>query len=182
MLAPIVSALSLALVAAAPSAHSDLLLPMKSHPAGATTAATGSETAVRCKLLDAGSQTLTTQDCLSCHGAGGTGTQLHRMHSIDVPVRARLASRPGAGSSMRSADEVVRRGLLLPGGAVTCVTCHDGNSTMTYRLVIPQDPAGSTAGSGQSWRAEQAAASGQLPRSAKTDSTALCSTCHLMAT
>jgi hypothetical protein len=38
---------------------------------------------------------------------------------------------------LRDPDEVVRRGVFLPGGRVVCHTCHDASSRWKAKLVIP---------------------------------------------
>jgi hypothetical protein len=75
-------------------------------------------------LRDTSTQTAT---CLTCH-------TVHPSHAVDVDYEQAVSS---GRHDLRAASEVVRRGLLLPGGRVSCHTCHDANSHWKYRIVIP---------------------------------------------
>jgi len=65
--------------------------------------------------------------CLACHS-------MYQSHPVDIDYE-QAASRQGAG--LREAREVLRRGIFLPAGRLTCFTCHDGNSRWKHRLAIP---------------------------------------------
>ena len=81
-----------------------------------------------CALFAAGSESASSASCLGCHREHqGTGN-----HSIDVPYAA--AREPG----FRPAQEVLRRGVRIPGGEVGCTTCHDGASPWKYRVALPR--------------------------------------------
>jgi hypothetical protein len=67
----------------------------------------------------------TAQGCLSCHKAEG--------HVFDVDYASAAAGNP----MLRPADEVVRRGVLLPDGQVRCTTCHDARSPWKDRIALP---------------------------------------------
>jgi hypothetical protein len=77
-----------------------------------------------CTLADT---TAAPSTCLTCH-------PFTSCHPYDVDY-ARLAS--GSRGSLREAEEAVRRGLFLPGGRMTCHTCHDAGSWWGQRIVIP---------------------------------------------
>ncbi|GEJ57070.1 hypothetical protein AMYX_18110 [Anaeromyxobacter diazotrophicus] len=90
----------------------------------ATPAATG---VAGCKLFDADAYRSTAQDCTACHA-------LHSTHPVDFDYAAGTARSRG---ELRSAAEVVRRGVFLPDGQVRCVSCHDARSRWAHRLAIP---------------------------------------------
>jgi len=108
-------------------------------------------------------------------------------HPYDVDY-ARLAS--GSRGALRTAEDVVRRGLFLPEGRMTCHTCHDAGSWWGRRLVIP---AGSRVAARvvpgdpstydpenpkiRSMTVEQARAT--LPRDADVSPKPLCLACHV---
>ena len=95
-------------------------------PVGSQVSASGS-----CILAPGSGNTATTQDCTSCH----RGFERGHSHPVDVPQEgARSRSR-----SLRSAAEVVKRGVFLSDGKVTCLSCHDGNSPYKARLALPPD-------------------------------------------
>jgi hypothetical protein len=52
---------------------------------------------------------------------------------------ARARSLGGSGPSLRPAAEVVKRGVFLADGKVSCLTCHDGSSTWKYKIALPPD-------------------------------------------
>ncbi len=98
--------------------------------ASATTGAGG------CILVPGLGQTATTRDCTACH-AGFEGSH---SHPVDVDHEAaRYRSFGGSGPSLRPAAEVVRRGVYLADGKVTCLTCHDGNSPWKAKIALPPD-------------------------------------------
>jgi hypothetical protein len=77
-----------------------------------------------CLLLKPEADAAPTAQCLSCHAQSGPGN-----HVVDVPY---------AGSSeLRPADEVVRRGVHLPGGQIRCTTCHDARSPWKDHIALP---------------------------------------------
>ncbi len=89
-----------------------------------------------CILVAGASSTATTRDCTACHASFDGG----HSHPVDVDQdAARFRSLGRSGPSLRSAAEVVRRGLFLPEGKVSCLTCHDGNSIWKYKLALPPD-------------------------------------------
>ena len=65
--------------------------------------------------------------CLGCHP--------HRScHPVDLDYGPLAGRSLGA---LRSEAEVVRRGVLLPGGRVTCHSCHDAGSPWAHKLAFP---------------------------------------------
>ena len=78
----------------------------------------------------------TTRDCTACH----VGFEGRHSHPVDVDHEAaRFRSRGGSGPSLRPAAEVVKRGIFLADGKVTCLTCHDGNSPWKAKIALPPD-------------------------------------------
>ncbi len=107
--------------------------------AESTTANQGSYVASEhggCILVPGAASTPTTRDCTGCHPA----LDGRHSHPVDVDQdAARFRSQGRSGPSLRSASEVVKRGLFLSDGKVSCLTCHDGNSTWKYKLALPPD-------------------------------------------
>jgi hypothetical protein len=64
---------------------------------------------------------------MSCHA-------LHQTHPVDLDYAAAAQRRP---ESYRPADDVVRRGVFLPGGQLRCVTCHDWHSPWKNKIALP---------------------------------------------
>jgi hypothetical protein len=142
-----------------------------------------------CLLAGAAAAATTTRECVACH-AGHTGS---RSHPVDVDLdAARFRSRGGGGSTLRPAAEVVKAGVFLNEGKVSCLTCHDANSPWKYRLAIPPqaklrdavhpgDP--STYGDGPARTSvtrglDASTARGVLPAGTEVSPTPLCRTCH----
>ena len=106
--------------------------PTTPDPGGASSDAAGSGSASLaapggCILVRGASNTATTSDCTSCHAT----YQAQHSHPVDVYQGA------GRSRSLRTAAEVVQRGIFLADGKVTCLSCHDGNSTWKYKLALP---------------------------------------------
>lgn len=81
----------------------------------------------QCPLFQPGAERVPTGDCVSCHG-------LTQTHPVDLDYASSAAASRGA---LRSADEVIRRGVFLPGGQLKCVTCHDPRSPWQYKIALP---------------------------------------------
>lgn len=97
-------------------------------PTPATVAAQGT-----CTLPGSRGTVATTSDCVRCHA----GHDSHRSHPVDVDHETARHRTSGSGPGLRPAAEVVKLGVFLPDGKVTCLTCHDGDSPWKYRLAIP---------------------------------------------
>jgi hypothetical protein len=82
-----------------------------------------------CILVPGSGNTATTGDCTACH----VSYQAQHSHPVDVYQDA------GRSSSLRKAAEVVKRGVFLADGKVTCLSCHDGNSKWKYKIALPPD-------------------------------------------
>jgi hypothetical protein len=82
-----------------------------------------------CILSPGSGNSATTQDCTACH----RGFERGHSHPVDVPQEGRRSR------SLRSAAEVVKRGVFLADGKVTCLSCHDGNSPYKAKLALPPD-------------------------------------------
>lgn len=95
--------------------------PVSATPAAAATAAS------TCLLAPGSGNTATTSDCTACH-ATHRGS---RSHPVDV---FQMQS-----PSLRPAAEVVRRGVFLLDGKVSCLSCHDGSSPWKYKIALPPD-------------------------------------------
>jgi hypothetical protein len=70
------------------------------------------------------------ESCLSCHG----GESDSHGHPVDLDYASARARRP---ADLRSADEVSRRGVRIPGGQLRCATCHDGASPWAHYVALP---------------------------------------------
>jgi hypothetical protein len=112
----------------------------------APTAASGQEI-MRCRLLEPGSESLKTADCMACHDgkaeARWTGDPdrapptLHQSHRVDVDYARATATKRRA--RLREPAEAVRRGAFLPDGFIRCTTCHDRHSTAKLHLSLPTE-------------------------------------------
>jgi hypothetical protein len=100
------------------------------------TASVTASASAGCILVPGVANTTTTRDCTACHA----GFESRHSHPVDVDQdAARNRSFGGSGPSLRSAAEVVRRGVFLADGKVTCLTCHDGNSPWKAKIALPPD-------------------------------------------
>jgi len=89
-----------------------------------------------CILVPGSGNGATTRDCTVCH----VGFQGSHSHPVDVDHEAaRFRSAGGSGPSLRPAADVVKRGVFLADGKVTCLTCHDGSSPWKAKLALPPD-------------------------------------------
>jgi hypothetical protein len=89
-----------------------------------------------CALVSGIGNSATTRDCTACHA----GLEGRHSHPVDVDQdMARARSLGGSGPSLRPAAEVVKRGVFLADGKVSCLTCHDGNSPWKYKIALPPD-------------------------------------------
>jgi hypothetical protein len=142
-----------------------------------------------CILVQGSGNGATTRDCTACH----VGLEGRHSHPVDVDHEsARFRSMRGSGPSLRPAAEVVKRGVFLADGKVTCLTCHDGSSPWKAKLALPPDallrePV--KPGSPQTYDPEQmrpstmkglTATSGKqlLPAGTEVSPTPLCKACH----
>jgi hypothetical protein len=132
-----------------------------------------------CALSKPGAAAVPSSECLRCHPRRG--------HAVDVDY-AYAYGRSSWG--LRSEEEVVRRGVLLPQGRLECVTCHDGRSAWKYRLALPAGApaipaviAGrpETYGNGATWRTAGASSLPVLPPGTQVSPAPLCAACHTHA-
>lgn len=90
-------------------------------------ASVSSSSSPGCILVPGGGNLATTSDCTACH----TSHAARHSHPVDVHQDS-LRSR-----SLRSSAEVVKRGVFLADGKVTCLSCHDGNSSWKHKIALP---------------------------------------------
>jgi hypothetical protein len=139
-------------------------------PPGFPAAAAAASTA--CLLVPGGGNGTTGGECTACHpGCGAPGS-----HPVDVTLDS------SRSPSLRSPAEVVKRGVFLADGKVTCFSCHDGNSTWKYKIALPPDaiarprvrpgdPLTYVTGAG-------AVAATTMPAGSDVSPTPLCKACH----
>lgn len=129
-----------------------------------------------CALSLPGATSVPSADCLRCHPRQG--------HKVDVDYASAYAR---ASWSLRTEEEVVRRGVLLPHGRLECVTCHDGRSPWKYKLALPPGAAAvpavvsgrpETYEGGRTWRTASASSAPLLPPGTQVSPSPLCAACH----
>jgi hypothetical protein len=95
---------------------------------------------------------------------------------VDLDYAAVRARRP---ASLRSAEEVARRGVRIPDGQLRCATCHDGASPWAHHVALPP---GAPALSRFDPRAPRADDGTDAPEAAQpgeeVSTKALCIACH----
>jgi cytochrome c peroxidase len=84
--------------------------------------------AANCALFGAEAASATGESCSACHQNRGDGN-----HPVDFDYEAARAG----SERLRSAQEVVRRGVFLPDGQVRCTTCHSARSPWKDRIALP---------------------------------------------
>jgi len=125
---------------------------------------TGQATSPRsCSLAPGGARVQTTSECTACH-SGVAGRHAHPVDVGLVPSRSLVSG--GPRTALRTSVEAVRRGVFLPDGKITCLTCHDGNSAHPFRLAVPVE-AGARAPA--AWRP-----------GTRFDPSPLCRACHVV--
>jgi hypothetical protein len=129
-----------------------------------------------CALSSPGAASVPSSECLRCHPRQG--------HPVDLSYASAYAR---SAWTLRSEEEVVRRGVLLPQGRLECVTCHDGASPWKYKIALPPGapalPAvvpgrAATYHNASSWRMRRAADVPALPAGTQVTAAPLCAACH----
>jgi predicted CXXCH cytochrome family protein len=93
--------------------------------------------------MDSGGLDKYSLQCLDCHGNAGESNQVgvkqgvlrHVSGAVNHPIGVTYADYEQSGS-FRPQQRLTKK-ILLPGGKVSCVSCHDGYSTPHGRLVMP---------------------------------------------
>jgi len=82
--------------------------------------------------------------CLGCHGESGDprgvnvdrhGVLRHNSKSMNHPIGVSYADAARSGGFR--AQAMLSKAIMLPGGRVSCVSCHNGYSKQHGRLVMP---------------------------------------------
>jgi predicted CXXCH cytochrome family protein len=99
----------------------------------------------QCELLTQSRWTGTTKGCLSCHDGSvamaanyAIGAPHKGVHSSH-PVEVYYASASRSGEHKLHPPGALPAALVMPEGKVTCVTCHDGKSTIRYHVAMSND-------------------------------------------
>ncbi len=122
-----------------------------------------------CPLFRPGAERIPAGDCNSCHGLRST-------HPVDFDYAAAAAHSRG---SLRTPQEVIRRGVVLPDGQVKCVTCHDPNSPWKYKIALPPGARPSAAVNPRDRRTYDALGGpARVTDGEAVTPTPLCSACH----
>lgn len=157
--------------------------------ARARAAQSGHPLADRCELFRLGGvEDARTESCVRCHdgrlASGGSN------HPVNMDYAEAARRRATSMMPLRSAEDVVARGLFLPDGELRCVTCHDGRSRWKYGLAIPsgaapqpavnpRDPSTYAGGAAQQQReAEVRAAQENGAYGVRVSPKPLCLACH----
>jgi hypothetical protein len=91
--------------------------------------AAGASAAGTCLLAPGSGNVAATRDCTACH-ASYQGSHSHPVDVYQDGVRS---------SGLRPSAEVIRRGVFLADGKVSCLSCHDGSSPWKYKIALPPD-------------------------------------------
>jgi hypothetical protein len=83
-----------------------------------------------CELSLPGRVETTSESCVACHRVGSGSN-----HPFDVDYATAIAMHPYSG--LRSPEEVVKRGVFLVEGKVSCRTCHDPRSPWENHIALP---------------------------------------------
>jgi len=75
--------------------------------------------------------------CLGCHEQGEAAPRIaeHASHPWDVAYQVTRRR----ASPLRPAPAALARGVVMPDGRVTCLSCHAAASRERFRLRLPQD-------------------------------------------
>jgi hypothetical protein len=121
----------------------------------------------------------TSRDCLACHEQARPVVQAHRSHRVDADY-AQAAAR--SNGSLRTPEEVLRRGIALPEGKVGCRSCHSFESPWKDHLALPSGAAARPAVDPRDPRTyEDDSRTGEAVRpqpGAAVSAKPLCETCH----
>ncbi len=133
-----------------------------------------------CLLAPGSGNGATTADCTACHSTYASSSHTH---PVDVYQDG------GRSRSLRSSAEVVRRGVFLADGRVSCLSCHDGNSGWKYKLALPPGSgavARVTPGTSSTYtmrapvRLASASSTATMPTGSDVSPTPLCLACHAL--
>lgn len=117
-----------------------------------------------------------TSACVRCHDGAMAAVGFN--HPVDVDYADAVARLPRM--RLRSAGEVVARGVFLPDGEIRCVTCHDGRSREPYAIAVPVSPGAESAPASSDGYAPSETGAPRDPSKGITDyNTALCLACHV---
>lgn len=148
--------------------------------------ATASALDSRCGLLRPGAERADASECLACHDVGRGAPAMQLSHPVGLDYAAAQRVNP---SGLRLAEEVVRRGVLLPDGKVQCVTCHDAASPWASHVALPPGAIATPAVNprvpatylrAKNWRMASPA-DPPPPAGAAVTPSPLCATCHTIA-
>ena len=129
----------LALVSAAPASGRDFILEDQA-PARAATVAEGAYVATsratdaggQCGLAASGAGRSKASDCTACHRAIE-----HATHPVEMNYEASRRAGGARARDLRPTSELLKRGIRLVDGKVSCVTCHVASSQLAYNLALP---------------------------------------------
>jgi hypothetical protein len=156
-----------------PTKRAELATPVAAVAEGEGTLRSAAAASDGCLLLAGHADHAATRDCLRCHPADGGGN-----HPVDIPYDE--AARRSRGS-LRSTEEVVRRGLFLADGVLTCTTCHDPRSPWKFKIAIPPGAAVDPAvelGRPETYDSTPRRAGAVPPAGSTVSPKPLCTVCH----
>jgi hypothetical protein len=112
-----------------------MLLSLAFATPGSALADDRSSAAGNCGLVVTAVEDARTEGCLVCHS--GKGAPSASDHPVDFDYASVARGRTRGMSALRPVEEVVARGVFLPDGKLSCLTCHDARSPYRYFIALP---------------------------------------------